>query len=258
MPRAVMSWKEHTTPRSGPECPSRSGWVLMLIHRVPPPGRQTPISTPRRVQGRGPGEDASGARRGPAPSRNTRPHRGLHRRLPRRGKKGVLLLESPDAARRPSSWQWQTAMAFLLPWGLRVVSDRDARRSRHAERSLRQTAPRAADRRQDLRQRQAQCRARRSGGRDDRPASPQAPEEDAGPPPTPPLPRSLARRATLRLAHALTTPVRKGPDPGGALRALGLCRGVNRVPGKGCQDPISKRVSPLESTFRGSFSTCPL
>jgi len=38
-------------------------------------------------------------------------------------KRGVLLLESLDAARRPSSWQWQTAMAFLSPWGLRVVSD---------------------------------------------------------------------------------------------------------------------------------------
>ena len=38
-------------------------------------------------------------------------------------KRGVLLLESLDAARRPSSWQWRTATAFLSPWGLRVVSD---------------------------------------------------------------------------------------------------------------------------------------
>ena len=38
-------------------------------------------------------------------------------------KRGVLLLESLDAARRPSSWQWRTAMVFLSPWGLRVVSD---------------------------------------------------------------------------------------------------------------------------------------
>src|SRR5450631_3018233 len=38
-------------------------------------------------------------------------------------KRGVLLLGSLDAARRPNSWQWQTAMAFLSQWGLRVVSD---------------------------------------------------------------------------------------------------------------------------------------
>jgi len=37
-------------------------------------------------------------------------------------KKGVLLLDELDAARRPRSWQWQTAMAFLSPSGLRVVS----------------------------------------------------------------------------------------------------------------------------------------
>ena len=38
-------------------------------------------------------------------------------------KRGVLLLESLDAARRPRSWQWQTALAFLSPLGLRVVSE---------------------------------------------------------------------------------------------------------------------------------------
>jgi transposase len=38
-------------------------------------------------------------------------------------KKGVLLLAKLDAARRPRSWQWQTAMVFLSPSGLRVVSD---------------------------------------------------------------------------------------------------------------------------------------
>lgn len=38
-------------------------------------------------------------------------------------KRGVLLLGSLDAARRPRSWQWQTAMAFLSPAGLRVVRD---------------------------------------------------------------------------------------------------------------------------------------
>ena len=37
-------------------------------------------------------------------------------------KKGALLLARLDAARRPRSWQWQTAMAFLSPSGLRVVS----------------------------------------------------------------------------------------------------------------------------------------
>jgi transposase len=37
-------------------------------------------------------------------------------------KKGALLLEKLDAAKRPRSWQFQTAMAFLSPSGLRVVS----------------------------------------------------------------------------------------------------------------------------------------
>jgi len=37
-------------------------------------------------------------------------------------RKGVLKLESLDAAKRPRSWQWQTATAFLSPYGLRVVS----------------------------------------------------------------------------------------------------------------------------------------
>lgn len=38
-------------------------------------------------------------------------------------KRGVLLLGELDAARRPRSWQWQTAMVFLSPLGLEVVSD---------------------------------------------------------------------------------------------------------------------------------------
>jgi transposase len=37
-------------------------------------------------------------------------------------KKGALLLGKLDAARRPRSWQWQTAMVFLSPSGLRAVS----------------------------------------------------------------------------------------------------------------------------------------
>ena len=37
-------------------------------------------------------------------------------------KRGVLRLESLAAAKRPRSWQWQTAMVFLSPCGLRVVS----------------------------------------------------------------------------------------------------------------------------------------
>lgn len=37
-------------------------------------------------------------------------------------KRGVLRLESLAAAKRPRSWQWQTAVAFLSPSGLRVVS----------------------------------------------------------------------------------------------------------------------------------------
>ena len=38
-------------------------------------------------------------------------------------KKGALKLEKLAAAKRPRSWQWQTAMAFLSPSGLRVVND---------------------------------------------------------------------------------------------------------------------------------------
>jgi len=38
-------------------------------------------------------------------------------------KRGVLWLDSLDAAKRPRSWQWQTALVFLSPAGLRVVRD---------------------------------------------------------------------------------------------------------------------------------------
>lgn len=38
-------------------------------------------------------------------------------------KRGALLLESLDAARRPRSWRFQTALVFLSPSGLRVVSE---------------------------------------------------------------------------------------------------------------------------------------
>ena len=38
-------------------------------------------------------------------------------------KKGALWLGSLDAAKRPRSWQWQTAMVFLSPVGLRVVKE---------------------------------------------------------------------------------------------------------------------------------------
>lgn len=37
-------------------------------------------------------------------------------------KRGALLLETLDAAKRPRSWRWQTALVFLSPWGLKVVS----------------------------------------------------------------------------------------------------------------------------------------
>lgn len=37
-------------------------------------------------------------------------------------KRGVLMLEKLAAATRPRSWQWQTAMVFLSPSGLEVVS----------------------------------------------------------------------------------------------------------------------------------------
>jgi len=37
-------------------------------------------------------------------------------------KRGALKLVSLDAAKRPRSWQWQTVMAFLSPYGLRAVS----------------------------------------------------------------------------------------------------------------------------------------
>jgi hypothetical protein len=48
-------------------------------------------------------------------------------------KKWVLLLGELAAAKRPRSWQWQTAMAFLSPSGLRVVSD--MKRSSRSRRS---------------------------------------------------------------------------------------------------------------------------
>lgn len=38
-------------------------------------------------------------------------------------KRGDLLLGELAAAKRPRSWQWQTAVAFLSPLGLEVVSD---------------------------------------------------------------------------------------------------------------------------------------
>ena len=44
-------------------------------------------------------------------------------------KRGALMLGELDAARRPRSWQWQTAMAFLSPSGLRVVSEAKRRSS---------------------------------------------------------------------------------------------------------------------------------
>jgi transposase len=50
-------------------------------------------------------------------------------------KRGALLLGSLDAAKRPRSWQWQTAMAFLSPSGLRVVSA--MKRSSPSKRSTR-------------------------------------------------------------------------------------------------------------------------
>jgi len=37
-------------------------------------------------------------------------------------KRGALWLDELDVARRPRSWQWQTATVFLSPSGLRVVS----------------------------------------------------------------------------------------------------------------------------------------
>ena len=37
-------------------------------------------------------------------------------------KRGALLLGSLAAAKRPRSWQWRTATAFLSPAGLQVVS----------------------------------------------------------------------------------------------------------------------------------------
>ena len=38
-------------------------------------------------------------------------------------KRGALLLGRLDAAKRPRSWRWQTAMVFLSPVGLRVVRE---------------------------------------------------------------------------------------------------------------------------------------
>jgi transposase len=50
-------------------------------------------------------------------------------------KRGVLMLGSLGAAKRPRSWPWQTAMAFLSPSGLRVVSA--MKRSSSSKRSTR-------------------------------------------------------------------------------------------------------------------------
>jgi len=44
-------------------------------------------------------------------------------------KRGALMLGKLDAAKRPRSWQWQTAMAFLSPSGLRLVSAEKRRSS---------------------------------------------------------------------------------------------------------------------------------
>jgi transposase len=38
-------------------------------------------------------------------------------------KRGALMLGSLAAAKRPRSWQWQTAMVFRSPSGLRLVSE---------------------------------------------------------------------------------------------------------------------------------------
>jgi transposase len=38
-------------------------------------------------------------------------------------KRGELLLAKLAAAKRPRSWRWQTALAFLSPWGLKVVHE---------------------------------------------------------------------------------------------------------------------------------------
>jgi len=38
-------------------------------------------------------------------------------------KRGALMLGKLDAAKRPRSWQWQTATVFLSPSGLRLVSE---------------------------------------------------------------------------------------------------------------------------------------
>lgn len=44
-------------------------------------------------------------------------------------KRGALMLGSLDAAKRPRSWQWQTATVFLSPSGLRLVSAEKRRSS---------------------------------------------------------------------------------------------------------------------------------
>lgn len=45
-------------------------------------------------------------------------------------KRGALMLGSLAAAKRPRSWQWQTAMVFLSPSGLRLVSEEKRRSSK--------------------------------------------------------------------------------------------------------------------------------
>ena len=41
-------------------------------------------------------------------------------------KRGALWLGELAVAKRPRSWQWQTATVFQSPWGLRVVSELSA------------------------------------------------------------------------------------------------------------------------------------
>jgi transposase len=59
-------------------------------------------------------------------------------------KKGAFSLERLVEAARPRSWQWQTAMAFLSPSGLRVVS---AMKSRSSKKLSTRDSPRKSSRR---------------------------------------------------------------------------------------------------------------
>ena len=80
---------------------------------------------------------------------------------PTRAVKGGALVGSLDVAKRPRSWPWQNAMAFLSPAGLRVVRDMKRSRLRHPQGPIHQAPCRVV--RRGRARRGAERRGRTSG-----------------------------------------------------------------------------------------------